>query len=156
MKKTKKIDITKLKQSQLLRLAVKDAQACERSRLYKLSMGTWHTPNGKCAVCMAGAIMAKTLGVPRTRFSQPGLFEAEVERALHVVNRMRGGGFGPTSSYAGCACGECCDVSATPKEALAARRAARDLVAEAFDDRLGRAPWSVYLKAARILSKAGL
>lgn len=51
--------------SGLLELAVQDAQKCEAlPELYRLDMGQWHTPEaGVCVICMAGAVIAQTLGV---------------------------------------------------------------------------------------------
>lgn len=51
------------KLSELLRLAVHDAQLCEQDERYELDMRVWHRghPGGKCHVCMAGAVLAQTL-----------------------------------------------------------------------------------------------
>ena len=49
--------------STLIRLALKDLAAVERSRKFTVDMGVWVQPNGKCAVCLAGAVMVKTLRV---------------------------------------------------------------------------------------------
>lgn len=46
------------KPSELIRVAIADLKKAEKSRLYKIDMGTWHEPNGKCAVCFAGSVMA--------------------------------------------------------------------------------------------------
>lgn len=52
--------------SGLLRLAVKDARAIEKTAGYRLNMSKWVWPasDGVCEVCMAGAIMVRTMGGP--------------------------------------------------------------------------------------------
>lgn len=62
------------KPSALIRLAVRDLEKAERARNYKVDMGTWHTPNGKCRVCFAGAVMAGTLGASRKDCLSPQSF----------------------------------------------------------------------------------
>jgi hypothetical protein len=52
------------KPSALIRLALRDLEKCERSKRYGINMAEWHKPNGVCEVCLAGAVMAKTLSVP--------------------------------------------------------------------------------------------
>jgi len=57
------------KPSELIRLAIKDMQLCEKDSRYNLNMNHWHSggsPNGErvCQVCMAGSVMAKTLKTP--------------------------------------------------------------------------------------------
>lgn len=56
------------KPSALIRLAIKDLEACEKDESYNINMDRWQMPlsNGICEVCLAGSVMAKTLGVPRT------------------------------------------------------------------------------------------
>lgn len=51
------------KLSTLLLLAVEDALACQRQRSkYVLDMTSYHDPmGGKCHVCLAGAVMARSL-----------------------------------------------------------------------------------------------
>ncbi len=66
MTKTKKQIKLPSKPSELILLALKDLRAVEKSKKYVVEMGEWHTPDyrdGKCAVCLAGAVMAKTLKV---------------------------------------------------------------------------------------------
>lgn len=62
----KKIKTTKLpeKPSELLKLAMLDLEKVEADPRYRVDMGEWHKPNGRCSVCLAGSVMAKTLGLP--------------------------------------------------------------------------------------------
>jgi hypothetical protein len=52
------------KPSDLLQLALDDLELCEKDRNYTIDMSEWHTPSQdeseKCAVCIAGAVIAKT------------------------------------------------------------------------------------------------
>ncbi len=58
----KKPIILPRKMSALIRIALEDLTKVERSKVYEVQMGNWHLPlaDGKCAVCFAGAVMAKT------------------------------------------------------------------------------------------------
>ena len=57
------------KPSELIRLALADLRACERDDRYVVDMGDWHRPSMDdrevCRVCLAGAVLAQTLGLPR-------------------------------------------------------------------------------------------
>lgn len=56
------------KPSELIRLALRDLRAVERSKKYTVDMGSWHEPNedtGVCHVCLAGAVMARSLKAGR-------------------------------------------------------------------------------------------
>lgn len=52
--------------SDLIKLALVDLVKCERSKKYTIHMGVWYEPdycgNGGCAVCLAGTVMAQSLG----------------------------------------------------------------------------------------------
>lgn len=82
------------KPSALIRLALKDLEKCERSRKYKINMSVWHEPNGKCSVCMAGAIMAQRLNCDPGKELAPwqdGLFDADTRGKLDAVDWFRMG-----------------------------------------------------------------
>lgn len=50
------------KPSELLNLALNDLELCEKDSKYVINMGTWHLPEEEdCLVCLAGAVMAKSL-----------------------------------------------------------------------------------------------
>lgn len=76
----------------ILRRAVEDAIAVEKMEGYRLNMGVWHMPNGVCKVCMAGAVMVKTLDVDRNCKSDPNDFGSDIEMKLYAINRLRMGG----------------------------------------------------------------
>lgn len=47
---------------ELLEVALQDLRKCEESDEYTINMLVWYETNGRCYVCMAGAVMAKSLG----------------------------------------------------------------------------------------------
>ena len=58
------------KLSDLFTVAVNDLEKIQKDNKYKINMPTWHSYNKRneiCYVCMAGAVMAKTLGYDRKR-----------------------------------------------------------------------------------------
>jgi len=72
----------------LIRLAIKDLEACESTPGYLIEMAEWHTyvpDEDICYVCLAGAVMANTLKVPRDVTDFPALyFEAQLD-ALDLI-----------------------------------------------------------------------
>lgn len=81
------------KPSELLALAMKDLAKVERSKKYIVKMGVWHAPlwdenKSVCAVCLAGSVMAKTLNVPITTYTDPA---GKEERALEALDYFRCG-----------------------------------------------------------------
>ena len=54
------------KPSELIRLALADLALCAADPNYRIDMGEWHMPeHGVCQVCLAGAVMAKSLNASR-------------------------------------------------------------------------------------------
>ncbi len=52
------------KPSELIRLALHDLKLTEKDPRYQVDMGSWHQRNsmsGKCEVCFAGAVLAKSI-----------------------------------------------------------------------------------------------
>ncbi len=144
------------KLSELLRLAVRDAQAVEANPLYRLDMAVYHEPIANedeetgerteyCAVCMAGAVMANTLGADPDCETGPSEF-GETEQ-LYAIDNLRSGDL--DDAFASL------DLDPDPAQEAAAD-AASELIRKGYDCYLGRAPWPVYLEAADILAKAGL
>ena len=92
-KKTKKSGKLPNTLSGLILCALKDLEACERSKKYEISMDDWYSPNKvkkKCSVCLAGACIAQRLGDGPTCRS-PEYFNAVTCYKLHAVNQMRCG-----------------------------------------------------------------
>lgn len=62
--------------SALIRLALSDLSQCEKDPHYTINMNVWHDPeheDGICHVCLAGAVMAKTLAYPHDRTVLPSI-----------------------------------------------------------------------------------
>ena len=79
------------KPSALIRLALRDLEKVERSRSYKVDMGSWHMPEVKwCRVCFAGSVMAMSLNAERARFLGPPDFPKEAHK-LDALDRFRSG-----------------------------------------------------------------
>lgn len=78
------------KPSDLIRLALSDLARCERSPKYEIDMGDWHRPNGKCLVCLAGSVMAKTLEAPMHKRWWPKDFPDQGGKLI-ALDRFRRG-----------------------------------------------------------------
>ena len=88
-----------MKLHELLNLALDDLEKCEKDPDYLIDMGEWHFPyGGKCFVCLAGAMMAKSLGTSPHYDGSPEDFEncselqaldclrcGDVEQAYYVL-----------------------------------------------------------------------
>lgn len=80
--------------SDLLVVGLADLKACENDADYRIKMTDWHKPieHGLCEVCMAGAVMAKTLGTnigeAYTPFQE--MFGANSKK-LMAINEVRAG-----------------------------------------------------------------
>lgn len=140
--------------SGLLRQSVRDVRKIEKMAGYGLAMNTWHSEDRShqvCYVCMAGAVMACTLGAPQDASSE--IIFREVERhedaKLRAINSMREGGFRQAHSTV---------FNGQPYDAEKAKAldAATVHVAGTFNGYNGHAPWEDYEKAAAILEAAGL
>ena len=80
---------------QLASLALKDLAAVERSPKYEVNMWAWHRPvesrgSKVCHVCLAGAVMAKTLKVSQDEYCSPET-SPSYNRALHAIDSLREG-----------------------------------------------------------------
>ena len=54
--------------SELIRVAIRDLRSIERSKAYRVDMTLWHSVGSRqrsCAVCLGGAVMARTFGADR-------------------------------------------------------------------------------------------
>jgi hypothetical protein len=81
-----------LRLHELLDLALKDLMSCAKSTKYVIDMGTWHEPyRDGCHVCMAGAVMARSLGQEAVQL-QPRDLPGN-ENQLSALNRIRLGNF---------------------------------------------------------------
>jgi hypothetical protein len=80
------------KPSKLLALALGDLEKCEQDDRYVIDMQTWHITHGDgCHVCLAGAVLAQSLGCKPDEdpdFNDDYYFEA---LQLYALNEFRNG-----------------------------------------------------------------
>lgn len=80
------------KQSELLRLAIADARKCQADPNYILTMVQWHAKIGEhCHVCLAGAVVAKTLNSASYLCRCPGDFDPDTNEKLKIIDYLRRG-----------------------------------------------------------------
>ncbi len=82
------------KLSALLQLALRDLKKCEKQPEYEVDMATWHervSAMNICYVCLAGAVMAQTLGVGPGKTCLPSNFSDEWKEAFFRIDNCRGG-----------------------------------------------------------------
>ena len=83
------------KPSELIRVALRDLRACEADDRYVVNMWRWHWPTtdhrGRkvCAVCLAGAVLAKTIGAPRERRIVDYDLSKSLENGLDALDCFR-------------------------------------------------------------------
>lgn len=89
-KKAKPVILPK-KPSALIRIALEDLAKAERSKKCEINMMDWHYTNGAtCTVCLAGAVMRSSLGVPDTVDKWPDDCGRN-ENQLFAINDLRTG-----------------------------------------------------------------
>lgn len=76
--------------SQLIRIALKDEAKAHRSPRYKVDMDGWHVPNSQCAICLAGGVMAFSLGADINQRLIPENFQENIDQ-LHALESLRAG-----------------------------------------------------------------
>lgn len=78
--------------SRLIRLALADLAKCEEDPRYVVNMTTWHdgSTDELCEVCLAGAVMAQTIGTLPDSSTSPCWFDDE-EMALIALDALRVG-----------------------------------------------------------------
>ena len=106
-------NIGDLKPSMLITLAIEDLARCKADLSYFVDMSDWHVPKSEtevCEVCLAGAVMAKSLGARRTGFYIPIDFNASASNSLGALDLFRKGrvaeglrylGYNPTTDEIG-------------------------------------------------------
>ncbi len=75
--------------SNFIRQALRDLEVIENNPKYKVKMSNWHNPNGKCSVCLAGAVMANTLGCKPNESAVPSDFPKEIRIRLQALDDFR-------------------------------------------------------------------
>lgn len=82
--------------SQLIRLALADLAKVEVREEYTVDMGNWHLPlpfadAPRCSVCLAGAVIAQSLGAGLTEDVVPENFSRATRDALRALDYFRTG-----------------------------------------------------------------
>ena len=78
--------------SALIRAALLDLRACEADPLYSIYMYDWHTPRmNVCYVCLAGAVMAKSLQADVGVHTLPCNYGPDLNDKLNALNELRVG-----------------------------------------------------------------
>jgi hypothetical protein len=83
--------------SELLTIALNDLEKVEKDPIYQVRMDVWHQGIGRygdqCAVCLAGAVLAKTLEVDPSLNASPGRMGSvdNVDQLL-AIDKLRSGG----------------------------------------------------------------
>lgn len=137
------------KLSALLRLAVADCRKVEKMKTRTLDMGVWFATNGVCRVCMAGAVLDRTL---RFKPTQDLRFYGDLAKCapehwkLAAIDNLRTGLL--ESAF------QSLRQEGYPPPRKLCQKYFREIGAYA-NTPARRAPWSVYLKQADILEKAG-
>lgn len=79
----------------MIAVALADLAKVEADPRYVVDMSLWHRPKDKsrrCVVCLAGAVMAKTLGSDPTEYVAPHFFDLDVAWKLETLDEFRLGG----------------------------------------------------------------
>lgn len=77
---------------ELMDVALKDLESVEQDPRYMVHMGIWHEKfDGKCAVCFAGAVIARTLDAPIELCLEPHEYPPAIEYKLDALNAVRSG-----------------------------------------------------------------
>lgn len=95
------------KPSELIRLALRDLKAVERSKKYVVDMDHWHEPGVNdsdkpvCRVCMAGAVMAQSLEIPANESCFGNAMDVGIQWANRIgaLNCLRQGHLSAAADY---------------------------------------------------------
>lgn len=83
------------KPSELIRVALADIRLVEEDDRYVMDMDDWHSlrPHNtyKCHVCVAGAVMAKSLKAKRLEYVSPKNYSPSVRKKLVALDNFRSG-----------------------------------------------------------------
>jgi len=91
--------------SHVLQLAMKDFEEVSLDDDYEIDMSRFHKPSAvhdnKCSVCLAGSVMAKSLGVPIGFNASPDMFDEDTATKLKALDLLRTGHVGIALSFMG-------------------------------------------------------
>lgn len=91
------------KPSDLIDLALADLEKAEKSDDYIIEMNVWHKPNddGKCLVCLAGAVMAFSLNFDREMKYVLANMPKNNQHKMSALNHFRYGAIRTGFNYMG-------------------------------------------------------
>ena len=78
--------------SAILRIALEDLEKVSKDSLYIVNPHEWHQPQpgiNPCHVCLAGAVMAKTLKVPPSETRAPLDYDLNLRAKLKFIDSVR-------------------------------------------------------------------
>ena len=128
------------KLSDLLLLSVSDVRKVRKLKSRRLDMMAFHQPDdGVCYVCMAGAVMDRTLRADPRKSLIPACYDPATEQALVGIDLMRLGALPHPHSF--------------PAHVVAEFG---NIVAATYNQERGMATLAAYEKAARFLRRNGL
>jgi hypothetical protein len=104
--------------AEVLRLALDDFEAVSRDARYVIDFGNWHRPpdgmtasKTACSVCLAGAVIARSLGAPAHLYLEPEDYSEALELRLAALDHLRSGGI--SCAYVELFDGDCCAAAVT-------------------------------------------
>ena len=89
--------------SDLIEMAIRDARSLDRN-IYEPNAGEWHSPIDEncCMVCLAGAMIVRTLGEDPSVLTAPdGYCDEAWTKALFALNEVRNGEYGNALVFMG-------------------------------------------------------
>jgi len=87
---------------ELIRVALDDLKACESDPNYIINMNRWHEIpmyNNKCHACLAGSVMAKSLGADIRISLSPKDYNDDIGGKLRALDKARTGNIAEALSY---------------------------------------------------------
>ena len=78
--------------SELITLALADVEKSKKDSHYFICTNVWHeiAPNGRCAICIAGAVMVFSLNAPKKSLS-PDFYPLITKNKLKAIDEFRRG-----------------------------------------------------------------
>jgi hypothetical protein len=85
---------------EVLRLALEDFEAVSRDARYEINLNSWHAPaahrlksaqDNHCEVCLAGSVIARSLGAPIEYWLNPDDYTEDIEQRLMALDNLRSG-----------------------------------------------------------------
>ena len=93
------------KPSALIALALRDLDRVLQNPEYEVNWGRWHAPsvgdNLTCHVCLAGAVIAGTLGTDKELVRDPEYFDPDTRKKLLALDDFRTGDIENALTYLG-------------------------------------------------------